>query len=153
MTLNVQLRDPIEADLPVLYEYQLDPEASRMAAVPPREWHAFLAHWTKISRNETDVHRIILADGQVAGSIGTWEKDGLRLVGYVLGRDHWGQGVGTRALALLVDLVTIRPLHAFVAKHNVGSMRVLEKNGFAVVREQTSYEHGMVIDEFLMRLG
>ena len=152
MTLNIQLRDPTEADLPGLYEYQLDPEASRMAAFPSRDWDAFLAHWAKTSRDETVVQRIILADAQVAGSIGKWEKDGLRLIGYVLGRNHWGKGVATRALALFVDLVTTRPLHAFVAKHNAGSIRVLEKNGFTVVREQTSHEHGMVIDELLMCL-
>jgi RimJ/RimL family protein N-acetyltransferase len=29
-----------------------------------------------------------------------------------------------------------RPLHAAVAKHNVGSIRVLEKCGFAVVGEE-----------------
>ena len=153
MTLDIRLREPIEADLLILYEYQLDPEGSRMAAFPPRNRDAFMAHWAKTSHDETVVQRIILADGQVAGDIGSWENDGLRLVGYVLGRDHWGKGIATAALARFVELVTARPLHAFVAKHNVGSIRVLEKNGFTVVREQTSHEHDMVIEEFLMSLG
>ena len=39
---------------------------------------------------------------------------------------HWT----TAALAAFVDEVKERPLHAFVAKHNVGSIRVLEKCEF-----------------------
>jgi len=44
-------------------------------------------------------------------------------------RPWWGRGVATRALALLVDEVSVRP-HAYVAAHNVGSIRVLGKCGF-----------------------
>ena len=32
------LRDVTEADLPILFEYQREPEANRMAAFPPREF-------------------------------------------------------------------------------------------------------------------
>ena len=60
MTLSIRLRDPTEADLTRLYEYQLDPDASRMAAFPPRDWEAFLAHWAKTSRDEAVVQRSLI---------------------------------------------------------------------------------------------
>jgi RimJ/RimL family protein N-acetyltransferase len=151
--MDVRLRDVSEADLPILFEQQSDPEASRMAAFPARDREAFFAHELKIQRDPRAVRRTILAGEEIAGSIGSWEADGLRLVGYMLGRSYWGKGIATQALAQLLEVVTTRPLHALVAKHNVGSIRVLEKNGFTIVREETSHEHGMVVEELLMRLG
>ena len=48
MSLLLLLRDVVEADLPILFEHQIDPEANRMAAFPPRQWPAFLDHWGRI---------------------------------------------------------------------------------------------------------
>jgi RimJ/RimL family protein N-acetyltransferase len=49
-------------------------------------------------------------------------------VGYWIGREYWGKGVATEALSqFLAHAEVRRPLHAAVAKHNVGSIRVLEK--------------------------
>lgn len=64
------------------------------------------------------------------GNIGSWPDNGQQLLGYWVGREFWGRGVATQALALLVDEVSIRPLYAHVVMHNVGSIRVLEKCGF-----------------------
>ena len=38
-----------ERDLPILFAYQDDPEANRMAAFPARDRDAFIAHWRGIS--------------------------------------------------------------------------------------------------------
>jgi RimJ/RimL family protein N-acetyltransferase len=54
-------------------------------------------------------------------------------VGYWLGREFWGQGIATQALALFLKEERTRPLVAHVAQHNIGSRRVLEKCGFVVV--------------------
>jgi len=51
-------------------------------------------------------------------------------VSYWIGREFWGRGVATAALAALVAEIKERPLHAFVPEHNVGSIRVLEKCEF-----------------------
>jgi RimJ/RimL family protein N-acetyltransferase len=72
----------------------------------------------------------------VAGNIGSWQDRGQQLLGYWVGREYWGRGVATRALALLVDEMSIRPLFAHVAAHNIGSIRVLEKCGFRRDRVQ-----------------
>jgi RimJ/RimL family protein N-acetyltransferase len=133
---DVQLRDTEPDDLPIFYEHQLDADATRMAAFPPRDRAAFDSHWaTNILGNPAAISQTVLLDGRVAGNIGSWHQDGVRLVGYWIGKEHWGKGVATRALASLLNLVTERPLYAHVAKHNVGSIRVLEKCGFSLERE------------------
>ncbi len=137
MSSEVRLRDVEPGDLPVFYEHQLDPDATRMAAFASRDRAAFDAHWAEnILGNPTAVTQTILLDGEVAGNIGSWRQDGVRLVGYWLGKEHWGKGVGTRALTAFLQLATERPLRAHVARHNVGSIRVLEKCGFRLEREE-----------------
>ncbi|MDQ3242371.1 MAG: GNAT family N-acetyltransferase [Gemmatimonadota bacterium] len=138
MSNEVRLRNIEPNDLPVFYEQQLDADATRMAAFPARNRAAFDAHWaTNILGNPATVKQTILVDGQVAGNIGSWPQEGVRRVGYWIGKQHWGKGVATRALAAFLQLVTERPLHAHVAKHNIGSIRVLEKCGFTLEREKS----------------
>jgi len=137
MSNEVRLRDVEPGDLPIFYEHQLDADATRMAAFPARDRAAFDAHWAKILGNPAMVKQTILVDGQVAGNIGSWPQDAVRLVGYWIGKENWGKGVATRKLAAFLHLVTERPLHAHVAKHNVGSIRVLEKCGFSLEREES----------------
>ena len=132
---GVRLRAVQDSDLPIFFEHQRDPEAIRMAAFPGREWDAFLAHWTKIRADPSDLLQTILADGQVAGNIGSWEEEGERAVGYWLGREYWGRGIATQALAAFLRQVPTRPLYARVVQHNVASRRVLEKCGFTVCGE------------------
>jgi ribosomal-protein-alanine N-acetyltransferase len=55
-------------------------------------------------------------------------------IGYVFHSNHWGKGYGTEAVALMSDFsfdsLKLHKIHARVVDANVGSMRVLEKNGF-----------------------
>jgi RimJ/RimL family protein N-acetyltransferase len=149
------LRDVVEADLDAFYEHQLDPEATRMALFPSRDREAFYAHWRRVLANDEATTKTIVDDGEVAGNIGCWEQDGRRLVGYWLGREFWGRGLATRALAELVQEVTARPLHAWVAKSNVASVRVLEKCGFLLVGSRTEHDDklGEPVEELLLELA
>ena len=138
MSNEVRLRNIDPNDLPIFYEQQLDADATRMAAFPARDRAAFDAHWaTNILGNPTAVNQTILVDGRVAGTIGSWSQDGVRLVSYWIGKEHWGKSVATRALAAFLQLVTERPLHAHVARHNVASIRVLQKCGFCLESEES----------------
>jgi RimJ/RimL family protein N-acetyltransferase len=127
---EVSIRAVEEGDLPTFLEHQADPEANRMANFEPRDPDAFMTHWAKILRDETTVVRTIEFEGHVAGNIVSWEHDGERDVGYWVGREHWGKGVATAALSAFLDELATRPLHAHVATHNIGSLRVLERCGF-----------------------
>jgi RimJ/RimL family protein N-acetyltransferase len=136
--VSVRLRGVESRDLPTLFEFQLDPEANRLAATNPRSEDAFNAHWQKVLEDPSVSVRVILVGDLLAGSISCFESEGLDLVGYWIGREFWGQGVATRALELLLAQVLIRPLHARVAVANGASLRVLQKCGFTIVRYQKS---------------
>lgn len=154
MTTEILLRDVTEEDLPVFFEHQLDPEANQMASFPARDREAFTAHWTKILGDDTVTTKTILFDGEVAGNVVSWEQSGERLVGYWIGRQYWGKGVATRALSEFLGHVTTRPLYARVAKHNVASLRVLEKCGFSVSGHDTAPADtgGENVEEVILKL-
>jgi RimJ/RimL family protein N-acetyltransferase len=123
------LRDVLPTDIPVFFEHQADPEATTMADFPARDRAAFDAHWERVLAGP-GVAKTIVFEGQVAGNVLSWVQDGRRLVGYWLGKEFWGKGLATQALRELIDELDTRPLHAYVAKTNIGSIRVLEKCGF-----------------------
>jgi RimJ/RimL family protein N-acetyltransferase len=109
-----------------------------MAVFPGRERDEFLTHWAKVRADHEILLRTIVADGAVAGNVVSWPQDGQRWVGYWLGREHWGRGIATRALArYLAEEEQFRPLIAHVAGSNTGSVRVLEKAGFRRDSETT----------------
>ena len=120
-----------------------------MANFDARDRDAFMTHWARILRDETVVVRTIEWEGRVAGNVVSWEHDGERDVGYWVGRDQWGKGVATGALSAFLEEFRTRPLHAHVAAHNVGSIRVLERCGFQRTSTQTA-DAG--VEEFLYRL-
>jgi RimJ/RimL family protein N-acetyltransferase len=149
----LQLRDVTEDDLPILFEHQREPEANRMAAFPARDRGAFMEHWrTKLLGNADGNKLAIVVDGNVVGNIVSWRQDGRRLVGYWLGSAYWSRGIATAALAkFLAGTEKERPLYAFVAAHNAGSIRVLEKCGFQRSGEPIVGHDD--VEEWLMQLS
>ena len=139
--MTVALREVTKEDLPIFFEHQLDAEATRMAAFPSRGRDAFMAHWARImskETNETGILNTILADDTVAGNVVYWEAAGEPNIGYWLGKTHWGKGIASAALAQFLTKIEARPVYAHVAKHNFASIRVLQKCGFQLAREDMS---------------
>ena len=129
----VILLDVLPEDLPILFEYQRQPAANAMAAFPARDWDTFVAHWAKISKDENNITRAVVLQGEVAGNIGSWEQDGRREIGYWIARAHWGQGYATEAGLQLIEIARTLGLPRLEAAHfidNPASGRVLEKLGF-----------------------
>jgi RimJ/RimL family protein N-acetyltransferase len=151
------LRDVREEDLDVFFEHWTDPEANRMAAFTaenPEDREAFDARWARLRANEGNTHRTIEVDGEVVGVISSWTQDGDREVTYWLGREHWGKGLATRALAAFLEIETARPLYGRAAADNAGSLRVLEKCGFERVGEGRGFANarGEETEELILRL-
>ena len=74
-------------------------------------------------------------------------------MGYWIGKEYWGKGVATQALAQFLEDVKTRPLYAHVAKHNIASRRVLEKCGFVICGEDRTVDaSGGVIEEDVLKL-
>lgn len=132
----VSLRAVEDGDLALFFEWQADEESFRMAAVPSRDAEAFAAHWARIRSNPDSTLRTIVADGVVVGYALSWTGDTGRMVGYWIGREHWGHGIASAALRLYLEVDRHRPLLATVVEHNVASCRVLEKAGFDLVGQE-----------------
>ena len=154
MTSTVTLRPVTLDDLPIFYGQQREPEANAMAMFPPREENAFMTHWHKILRDDTGIIRTILYNDAVAGNIVCWQGGSDHMVGYWLGKEFWGMGIASHALAQFLALIPHRPLAAYVVKNNLGSQRVLEKNGFQKVGVQLIVDDAITdeIEEYIYHL-
>jgi RimJ/RimL family protein N-acetyltransferase len=129
-TPSISLRNVVEEDLAVFFQQQNEPDANAMAAFPARDRQEHLAHWHKVLDDKTVITRSIVYGDEVAGNIVSWIQDGKREIGYWIGKAFWGKGIATSALRLFLGVDVERPLFAWVARHNAGSVRVLEKVGF-----------------------
>ncbi len=131
---SLWIRPTMAADVPRLYEMDSDPESCDMAGTKPRTREAFMTHWEGIFANPKIIPRTIEAreNGivEIVGSVNVFQAEGLDMVGYNIARRHWGRGIATRALELLLQEVKVRPLHATTARANGASARVLERCGF-----------------------
>ncbi len=154
MKTEVLLRDVEPDDLPIFFEHQRDPVALALVVFRSRERAEFDEHWAKILADDTCLKQTIVADGQVAGNIGSFGRDGKREVGYWIDRALWGRGIMSEALAAFLRLEQSRPLYAGVAPHNVASMRVLQKCGFTLSKSEVDQEPELAGEShILLRLG
>lgn len=95
-------------------------------------------------------------DGQACGSIGAQQGSAERAhmaeLGYWLGQAHWGRGLMTRVVGLfapwVMDELRLFRLQATVVDFNLGSARVLERNGFQEegVERCAVYKRGVLHD-------
>ncbi len=79
-------------------------------------------------------------------------------IGYELSRDYWGQGLMTRAVQACVkwgfETLEVNRIQATVMVNNVGSARVLEKNGFLLEGAMREFKicHGQPYDYWMFAL-
>ena len=71
---KITLRPIIEADLPILFQQQLDPEAVAMSAYPSKDRGEFMRHWEGILKNKNVTARTIVYKEKVAGHILCWKE-------------------------------------------------------------------------------
>ena len=154
----VTLRGIAEADLPVLFEIQREPQGQAMAAfIDPRtsaDLEAYLRKWRRLLDDGAVIARVVLVGGELVGSVSCYQAEGRHEVTYWIRRDSWGLGIATEALAGLLWAVPQRPLFGRCAADNAGSARVLERNGFVLIGEETSFAEarGTEISELVYRL-
>lgn len=153
MNGTVRLRPIVDADLPILFAQQWEPEAIAMAAFTPRPLEAYNEHLKKIRLDPTCLIRVVVVDDLVAGNVGSFERGGKHQVGYWYGKEYWGRGIATRALREFLSIIPTRPLHAHVAKRNGASLRVLQKCGFIICGEEClPSPDGEMVEEWILEL-
>jgi RimJ/RimL family protein N-acetyltransferase len=155
--MNVSLRPIEDRDLDAIFAQVTDPASIRMAAFTAQDQtdrRAFLDRMTRLRADPTVWNRVIDVDGASAGTIGCFRMDDQLEVTYWVDRAHWGKGIATAALRLLLAETSERPLHARAASDNVGSLRVLEKVGFRRIGVDRGFARGRgeEIEETILRL-
>ncbi len=96
-------------------------------------------------------------NGGVAGSVGVVPKyDVYRKsieIGYFIGEQFWGKGIGTEAVALVIDYIRhtfdVLRVYAEIFAHNQASMKVLQKNGFHLegIRRRSVIKNNVIMDD------
>jgi RimJ/RimL family protein N-acetyltransferase len=155
---DVTLRPVEDADLDALFEQMRDPESVRMAAFTvedPGDRATFDRRMAHARSAPGGTLRAVIADGRLVGSIASFVLEGETELTYWIDRSAWGRGIASRALALFLGVVQVRPIHARAASDNLGSLEVLRRAGFAVTGTAVSYANarGGEIEETVLRLG
>ena len=155
--MNVSLRALEDRDLDALYEQASDPESIRMAAFTSKDQtdrRAFLERTARLRADTSVSHRVIDVDGAAVGTIGSFRIDDKLEVTYWVDRAHWGTGIASAALGILLAETAERPVFARAASDNAGSLRVLEKAGFRRIGVDRGFAggRGEEIEETILRL-
>jgi RimJ/RimL family protein N-acetyltransferase len=151
MPSQVSLRPTTAHDLPTLFQIQQDPDSNQMAGTKPYTQAAYSAVWDRILSTPPIEARVIVegdpATGAIVGSINCFQRDGMDHIGYWIDKPHWGRGIATRALSLMISEIPRRPIHATAARSNAASIHILQRCGFRL----TGYHQGEETDRYIAR--
>jgi [ribosomal protein S5]-alanine N-acetyltransferase len=162
LTGRVMIRLAEQDDLDALLPLHSDAEVTRY--IPHVHWatradaDAWYARLLERREKQSSVQCVIVkrATAHTAETvIGTAllfnfeAASGLAEVGYLLGREHWGQGYALEAITAFIDFafstLDLRRLEATVDSRNVASNRLLQRLGF--VREGVLRERWLAAGE------
>jgi RimJ/RimL family protein N-acetyltransferase len=138
----VRLRPVEPGDIPLFFAFMQDPDARWQAAFMNEhssDAGAFRSHWERLLGDENVLARTVLVDGEVAGHVAGFRRQGEPEVGCWIDRAHSGRGVATEALRRFLEIHRVRPIHAGAAWDNAASRRVLEKLGFEPAGVSTEF--------------
>lgn len=155
---EVRLRPVSPDDLEWMFELQKDPEASRLAGVKPRTREVYFETWAKILKDAAVRPRIIELVGPggavPVGALSVFQAEGRNCTGYWIAKEHWGRGIASRALTLLLEEDPRRPIYATAARTNVASVQILASHGFRLrgyhMGEETDRYEAREVAEFVL---
>lgn len=155
--LDIKLRQTEIEDLHIFFRFQLDEEASYLAAfIPeyPKDKSAYLTKHTGLLSDPTVNYRTITFNNTIVGSIVKFEMEGEADITYWIDKEFWGQGIATKALIDFLSIETKRPIYGRVAFDNFGSQKVLEKSGFVKIAKEKGFANARQteIAEFIYKL-
>lgn len=126
------------ADLDDFLEWATDDEVTKYMM-----WNSYTSRFDaeEFFRNVVDKHpwfKAICLGKKVIGSITLDKGKGAHSckaeLGFVISRKYWKNGFATQAIKIAIQSgfedLTVERIEAFVDPSNIGSQRVLEKNGF-----------------------
>ncbi len=144
-TDNIYFKPLSQEDAREIYDYASDEDVSRFIGwnlmktlLETREYVE-----TMIKREAAGTHMyasvVLKATQAIIGTVMLFNFDqeaNQAEVGYVFHKAYWGKGYGAQSLALVSDfaleMLKLHKLHASVVDVNIGSARILEKNGYVL---------------------
>jgi len=156
-TGEIRLMPTVQQDLEHFFEFQLNEEASWLAAFMPKDQFdkaAYLARYSAFLSDPTiNMHTIMIND-TIVGSVSKYEMRGEAEITYWIDRDYWGRGIAHTALKNFLKIETMRPIFGRVAFDNIGSQKVLEACGFARIGTDRGFASARQaeIEEFIYKL-
>jgi [ribosomal protein S5]-alanine N-acetyltransferase len=158
----IYLSKHTRADSPEVIEALSNPQiANGLRSVPSPYTHAHLKDWFdklegELKIPETAPMRWCIRETSTKKLIGDLSLkptgNGVFAIGYWLSPNYWGRGIMTEAVAAVLELGKkdgrVKRFTGSVKDFNVGSRRVLEKNGFQYVgfHEESEYWSHRVLD-------
>ena len=146
--MQLEISPPTIADATALFDFEVANRAYFEAKINARPANYYNLKTVRYSIEEAGQHRIlgtgyqylIKSSGEILGRINLsgvakhyYNKASL---GYRIAECHGGKGVATQAVSLLLneafDQLGLWRIEAQVREENLGSIRVLEKNGFSI---------------------
>lgn len=160
-TPRLMLRAFEPEDLDDFYEYASNPEVGPNAGWPPHKSKDITLEILNNFIETEEVWAIVQKEtGKVIGSLGMHNDEkrrgvNARMIGYVLSKDYWGQGLMTEAVKEVLDYlfndVRVDVVSIYHYPFNMRSKRVIEKCGFkfeGVLRCATKIYDGNVYDHY-----
>jgi RimJ/RimL family protein N-acetyltransferase len=158
VNINITLAEVKKDDLNAFFQFQLDKEASYLAAFTAKDTNdetAYIERYARYLTDSTINMRTIMADGEIAGSISKYVIEEEAEITYWIDRKFWGKGIATAALSAFLHLEQSRPIYGRVAFDNFGSQRVLEKCGFVKIGTDKGFANARQteIEEYIYKLS
>ena len=142
VTGRLLLRGFEEGDFEAVHHYASDPEVTRYTHFGPnseeetREFLRSAASPKEGSLKTYDFAIALKSEGRLIGGCSiriSADKEYEASIGYVLAREHWGQGFATEAASALLQFgfqqLGLQRIVATCHPSNTASWRVMEKNG------------------------
>jgi ribosomal-protein-alanine N-acetyltransferase len=156
-----------ETDWQTFLNYISNPDIQEFLAdddMPSNQYSAMseLNYWSGLYYNRNGFYWAIDHNGVMIGCIGFnyWNVVHNRAeISYDLDFNYWGKGIMTKAVGVISDFaikqMQVTRIQATVAEKNIGSVKVLEKNGYIKegLMKNFCLLHGKLTDFYMFGLA
>ena len=159
MTNNIITLTPTGIDdLNTLFQFQLDKEATYLAAfmaTDSTDKTAYIERYIKYLTDPTINNQTIKLNGNIVGSVAKFMMKDEAEITYWIDKKFWGKGIATSALKIFLNIEIVRPIYARSAFDNFGSQRVLTKCGFIQIGKDKGFANARQaeIEEYIYKLN
>lgn len=146
-TERLILRNLVSQDLESIYEWTSDEEVTRYLTWPTHQnketTKRILDQWLEEYKQDNCYRLgiVLKENNKLIGMIDVVDyKEDQPVVGYVLNQNYWGHGYMTEAFNGVINYLKEQGFHKIYIEadqRNIGSNRVIQKNGFTFTHQET----------------